>query len=203
MVKYFHFHPSNDPDDNFDAQLETQRCDYHIIRNNRTRRCKRHVIIGLPYCHSHMKKAMHLECKRSSINGAGLGLFAYSPSKDKKPSIVFKKNAFICEYNGEIIDKDELEERYHDFTAPYAIQVTRTRFEDGALERSVGSLINHKPVPRSNCKFAIHKTQGQHRVYLKASKNIKHGDELFVSYGRSYRFNEPANFGTNNNKYKL
>ena len=38
---------------------------------------------------------------------------------------------------------------------------------------------------------------------MKATRDIRHGDEILVNYGSAYRFNEEVEHGTNNRKYNL
>ena len=65
-------------------------------------------------------------------------------------------------------------------TAPYGILVSPQRYEDAALKRfgGVGSIINHKSKSSgANCEFVVSKEM---RIELRAIKNIRNGDELFV-----------------------
>ena len=137
--------------------------------------------------------------KTSTIPDAGDGLFARRGSVDDR-TIVFKSGDVICQYNGEIISQQTLEERYGDNTAPYGVELRAGRKEDGALARGVGTLINHYP-RKKNCRIAVNRAN---RAQIIAIKNIKNGDELFVSYGRSYRFNEDGvETSTNGRKYTV
>jgi len=204
MPTYFHFWYQNPrrPDDDiiFNGELESLRCDFVKLDGQR---CKRRCVIGLPCCHSHLPIKYHIEIKKSSIDVAGKGLFA----KDKSHGdfgIVFKKGDKICPYYGELIDRETLDDRYGNdklgLTAPYAVAVHRNQFEDGALRRGVGSLINHKPRGQANCELS--NPNKNNRISIRALKNIRNGDELFLSYGRSYQMNLPyVHYDTNNRKY--
>jgi hypothetical protein len=88
---------------------------------------------------------------------------------------------------GEIINQQQLFHKYGQYTAPYGIQINANTYEDGARHRGVGSLINHKPVAQSNVRFSIGRDK---KAYIVATKNIRNKAELYVSYGRGYRFNE-------------
>ena len=152
----------------------------------------------------------HVQVRPSSIAGGGKGLFAYD--KTKAPdAVVFKgkkKHRFsvsagdlICPYNGEILSREQMDDRYGTtHTAPYGIQIRNNRYEDSALHRGVGSLINHKAIGRgANCEFVINRNQ---RIELKAMKDIRNGEELFVSYGNRYVLNETnVKSSTNSRKY--
>jgi hypothetical protein len=116
-----------------------------------------------------------LEIKPSTIPNAGKGLFAY---KD------FKKNEFVAPYDGELIDKAEVEKRYGrgKFVAPYTIHVSGDKYLDAALVRGVAAYANHKNKAQSNTRFSVHRSNKT--VNIKSTKAIKKGQEIFVSYGK-------------------
>lgn len=70
------------------------------------------------------------------------------------------QNTVICEYNSEIIDRNELIHRYNHHTAPYGIRIIN-RFEDGALVRGVAGLANHKLFENCNV-IRPFKVNGKH-----------------------------------------
>lgn len=201
MVKYFHFHA---PNIQYDAVLSSMQCS-HLKPDNTY--CKRKVVIGLPLCFQHTASDYKLKIKPSSIPNAGLGLYAYDTTKEPG-EVVFDYNSRtregvrICPYYGQVIDEETLFSRYGEYTAPYAIFLDNGLTEDNATKRGIGSLINHKPQAQCNCYFLLDATDN--RVYIVSSKKIKNGQELFVNYGRNYRFNEPGvQSSTNQSKYKV
>ena len=196
MVKYFHFHsPSGD---DFDQPLDTVRCT--ASSKGSGNRCKNRVTIGLSTCWQHTLSQKFLQVKTSTIPNAGDGLFARKGPIDDRSIVVFKSGDVICQYNGEMISQQTLESRYGQFTAPYGVELRAGRKEDGALSRGIGTLINHYP-RKKNCRIAINRAN---RAQIISMKTIKNGDELFVSYGRSYRFNEGGvETSTNNRKYAI
>lgn len=171
----------------FSCKLSCVRCEGETARGTR---CKRQVCIGTPYCNAHLKKKMHLTIADSEIAGAGKGLFAYDPDDPDGNDIVFRPGDVIVQYDGEMITNDELERRYGDYTAPYGIQekygVLYT--EDGACRRGAGTLANHKTQANAKLSFGT----SRRRFQLIAKKQIRNGREIYVSYGRQYRFNEPT-----------
>jgi hypothetical protein len=192
MPKYFHFHiDTKHMTHHFDAQMHTMRCEY--VKQN-GERCKNNVIIGQPFCWIHERVGNHLKIAKSLIQDAGLGLFAYNGKDDRE--VVFKKGEVICPYYGEIIDERELIRRYADKTAPYAIEIKAHEiYEDGALQRGIGSLVNHWP-RKKNVRFSVSR---ERRVNIVALRNIRNGEELYVSYGRGYRMGENGvEFSTSN-----
>ena len=132
-MSYFHFHTD---DFNFDKKLSSRFCKF--IKNN-DRRCRNRCVIGLDYCHIHTKNELKLQIKNSTIAMAGKGLFAYGNPNE----IIFKKNTKICDYNGQLINEETLNERYDEYTAPYAIKLHNNKYEDAAAVRGIGSTANH------------------------------------------------------------
>ena len=194
MPKTFHFHTNTYQ---LDEPLRCANCKF--IKAN-GEQCKNRVCIGLPYCHIHKKIMQLLKVNKSLIPNAGLGLFAHDGSNDKR-KILFKNGDIITVYYGELIGKKELENRYDIFTAPYAIENRKNRiYEDGALFRGVGSIINHHP-KKANCRISIGRNN---KSSIVARKNIRNGDELYINYGKEYKFNEKGvKTSTNDNKYKV
>ena len=187
---YFHFQSD---DSFFNKKLKTMRCT--AVKAN-GQQCKNHTTIGQDYCHAHRKSILHLQIKDSTIANAGRGLFATGSG------IIFRKGDRICLYNGQLIDKEELLRRYHDDTAPYAIQLHKkngkNQYEDGALERGIGSLANHSKIKsKINARLSI---SYNNRAQLIASKIIRSGQEILVNYGSDYRFDEDVCTSTNNSK---
>ena len=148
------------------------------------------------FCHCHLLSQYHLQIKPSSIPNIGKGLFAIN--KRALPNmILFCKDDKICDYDGELIHNNDLNERYGLYTAPYGLQLSNRNFLDSACSRGVGSLINHHiNHGRINARFSVH--PNRRSAVIKATKNIYNGEEIFVDYGNSYAFNE-ADFST---KYK-
>jgi hypothetical protein len=81
-------------------------------------------------------------------------------------------------------------DRYGDRTAAYVLRFLRSSlFVDGAAERSLGAMLNDGGA-ESNCVFLIAGSSdvdslvsGRPGFWVAASKHIKKGDELKVSYG--------------------
>ena len=162
--------------------LESIQCK-EIKKNGQ--RCKNHVIIGLPYCYSHSMYFHQLTIKPSQIENSGNGLYAKNPMKPAN-EIIFKKGQVITKYNGEIIDEEEVVERYSDYTPPYVVKLSNDRYEDGAKFRGIGALANTNP-NNNNATISV----SHNGASIKATKNIKNGQEIYLSYGRAYRLNQP------------
>lgn len=181
---YFHFLDQRDSNHpiRFDQELPSFQCRAH---NKQHLRCKRHVIIGLPYCFQHLQSISHLKIKDSTIPDAGKGLFCYYPGHD---GVVFPKGKWIIPYNGDELTRSQLIQRYGETsTKPYVLQVSADRFLDAATYRSVASLINHDHEEHANCKFELNPQVK--KIWVRATKNIKDGDELTIDYSASYKNN--------------
>jgi len=103
----------------------------------------------------------------------GLGLFATAP---------IKRRAFIVEYKGRKLtteQADVLEARGN----RYLYEINSRWTIDGTTRRNLGRYANHSCRPNAKAR-----TVG-HRVFLRAIKNIKPGDEITYNYGRDYFLN--------------
>lgn len=170
-----------DDDVHWRCDLESIRCIDHTKAGTQ---CKRHCIIGSPYCFTHLKYNHHLTIKKSTIPNAGSGLFAIDP-KDQSHKVIFKTGETIARYKGEIINLQELNERYGEYTAPYTIQISNNRYEDASKIRGIGSIANTKP-NHNNATISIY----QGYASIKATKNIYNNEEIFLSYGRAFKLHE-------------
>lgn len=102
---------------------------------------------------------------------SGLGLFA---KKD------IPKKSFIIEYVG--IKRPNKEVEYN--TTKYLFEVNGSFTIDGSPRWNTARYINHS-CKKYNAESEIIKS----RVYIRAVKNIKAGEEITYDYGREY-FNE-------------
>jgi len=177
-------------DHEFSCKFNSKRCEY--IKPANGQRCKNKVVFGLPLCHCHLLSQRHLKIAASTIKNAGKGLFALNKALPED-AIIFKKGQKIIEYIGEPINLEELNERYQDRTAPYAIGINANRFIDSACLRGTGSFANTMLRKNdNNATFSTYRGQAS----IKATKNIKNGQEIFVYYGNQYNLNEDTNHKT-------
>lgn len=105
-----------------------------------------------------------LKIKRSS---AGLGLFAGE---------AIPKGACVIEYTGRELAKGE----EYTVKSKYLFEVTKTKTIDGSPRWNTARYINHSCKP--NCEPEIHRA----RVYIRAKRAIKPGEELCYNYGPEY-----------------
>jgi hypothetical protein len=173
----------------YKANVHSARC---VWDEGTTHRCKNRVAIGAPYCWVHLKYRKELVVKTSP--GKGKGVFAFKKEDDREP--VFHDGELVCAYGGQNVSVPELNRRYGKHTGPYALggsfgegRYTVQHHEDGALDRGIGTLLNHpNRGERSNCEFEYDEAINKYKVY--AIRDIYKGEELLVHYGKKYRFNE-------------
>lgn len=118
--------------------------------------------------------------KKSQIPGAGKGLYT---KRD------IKKGERFVEYVGEIITEKQLEKRAENDIYGYAFYISKNKCIDAYyIPESLARYANDaKGITRveglkNNSCYEIWKKQG----WIKAIKNIKAGEEIFVSYGTEY-----------------
>jgi hypothetical protein len=196
MVKYFHFQRYNRSTRKkitFHGILLSTQCTELIAGGNRqcTKRCQ----MGIDFCWIHLLDRKKLRYKQSTIKDPSgnfiKGLFASLKNEDGEIVFTYNTNEdnIICDYNSELIDKHELNHRYGPNTGPYAAKITRKRhnpiYEDGAIRRGVGSLINHSDDPDLvNCE--ILKYENRNLLCIANTKPIYNNTELFLNYGPNY-----------------
>jgi hypothetical protein len=167
----------------FTCTLNSERC---TANGANGQRCKKRSIIGIPLCWIHLETQSHLKIKESLIPDIGKGLFALNKRLGNN-AVVFPRGAIIVEYIGQIINEDILDERYANHTAVYAMNLPNGDISDSACRRGVSSLINHKAGRESNCRFDEDPNDDT-KVVVRATKNIRNNEELYVNYGRGYVF---------------
>jgi len=127
-----------------------------------------------------IKKPTYLEVKDSKIPGAGYGLFT-------KKSL--KRGEKVVEYLGEIIDYQEYNKRTDENKYGYMFYLDKKTCIDAYdtphfVARYANDAKGLKRVPGldNNCEYHIE----DKRVYIVAKRDIRPGEELFVSYGKEY-----------------
>lgn len=101
---------------------------------------------------------------------AGLGLFA---AED------IKKSEHIIEYIGDILNK---EEAALITTNQYLFEVNRNKTINGQVRWNIARYCNHACEEAANAESEVKKG----RVFIKAIKNIKGGEEIVYDYGEEF-----------------
>ena len=123
-----------------------------------------------------------LSIKKSQIPSSGDGLWT---EKD------FKRGEVIVKYDGEEITWKECEKRnlaqegfggyYLFISKKRCIDAQYTTWAQGRYANDAAGLHRIKGL-RNNARYEIIKGE----AFIKASRNIKAGEEIFVSYGKGY-----------------
>ena len=171
----------------FSCRLKSIQCE---ARNADGHQCKKRSVVGTPLCWIHLLHQKHLRIKPSRY---GQGLFASDPKKGEH-AVVFRKGQTIIEYGGDVIDETEIIRRYDGFTAPYGVGIGENVYKDGACNRGIGGLANHRsPSQRPNAHFGFTRNNV---LVLIADEPIKNNQEIFIDYnkgsrGKRYIFHDP------------
>lgn len=162
---------------NFSCKLETRQCEAETKKGEQ---CKRRTRKQLPYCYEHTRLLLHVEIRPSTIEGAGLGLFALED---------FERGSKIVPYVGEIITEAEFDRRYGEHNATYALQIKKDVVIDSACSRGIGAFINMGVTKKdNNAVFRLSGNKKRFEVFVHAKKKIHAGQEIFVDYGSDYLF---------------
>ena len=121
-----------------------------------------------------------LKVKKSTLPDAGKGLFTL---KD------IKKGQLICEYEGEKITWNEAIKRNDKGKGGYVYYISdKVCIDAYTLKKTFGRYANDAAGLARVSKLRNNSTyhEVKNRVYIKATRNIPAGSEVFVSYGRPY-----------------
>lgn len=90
-----------------------------------------------------------------------------------------KKGELIIEYIGNILNYEEAKDAV---TNQYLFEVTRNKTIDGSVKWNIARYCNHACEEKANAESDVVKG----RVFIKAIKNIKEGDEILYDYGEEF-----------------
>lgn len=99
----------------------------------------------------------------------GLGLFTTEP---------IPKETYIIEYTGERITSEEANRR----GGQYLFELNDSWTIDGKGRENKARYINHSCRPNCEAELSADET----RVFIKAKRNIKAGEELAYNYGKDF-----------------
>jgi hypothetical protein len=123
-----------------------------------------------------LAKQNNLHIKPSNVAAAGKGLFTW-----KKP---FQRGDIISKYTGRKLTKKQLDKKYSEGRADYAVCNNRGRCVDSTYTTDAAArFVNDS---RGTSFQNNSKIKGQQMFRLKATKKIPANHEIFTSYGDSY-----------------
>ena len=146
-------------------------------------RCRRNTCVYFQFCWQHTREKYGLYLKPSAIPHAGLGLFTLRD---------IQKGRRIAAYTGVLRTDEELDRMEANANA-YAVRIKKNLSVDASsTQTALGRYANdcrsvnvrRKECPGTNAKFVVN--QRTQKVYLKATKRIQAGSEIFLAYGRAY-----------------
>lgn len=121
-----------------------------------------------------------LKIKKSTLPNAGKGLFTTEP---------IKKGKIVCEYEGERITWAEATVRNDKNKGGYVFYITKNNCIDAfAFKKTFGRFANDAAGIGRIKGFRNNSTYDivRNKVFIRATRNIEAGSEIFVSYGRAY-----------------
>jgi uncharacterized protein len=128
-----------------------------------------------------MKKEIKLVVKKSQLPKSGKGLY----TKEE-----IKKGEFIVEYKGEIItDKEATRRAAEDDCYGYMFFINKNHCIDAY--HTPQHLARYANDAKGLARVEGFKNNAEYEIvgkkcFIKATKNIKSGEEIFVSYGKEY-----------------
>jgi uncharacterized protein len=142
--------------------------------------CTRSTCIYSNHCWQHTKKAFHLQIKQSRIRGAGKGLVTTKARK---------KNEKIADYTGTIRTQAE----YDSYDSGYGLAIPGGLVLDAdSTQDALGRYANScrkANKDRGECRgnnARLAYDNRSRKASVKAQRNLRAGEEVFVSYGRGY-----------------
>jgi SET domain-containing protein len=121
----------------------------------------------------------HLYIKKSSLPGAGKGLFT---------KLLIPKGMRITEYKGEWVTWKEVERMTDDrngyvfyFSKKYCIDAWKTKKGVAHFANDANGIVRIERV-KNNAEYVTEKR----RCYIEATRNIQPGSEVLVGYGGEY-----------------
>ena len=121
----------------------------------------------------------HYKLVKAKRGVSGLGLFAGEN---------IKKGELIIEYIGNILNKEEADKK---ITSQYLFEVNRNKTIDGSPRWNIARYCNHACGDAANAESEIKKG----RVFVRAIKDIKEGDEICYDYGEEFVNEHIAPYG--------
>jgi hypothetical protein len=152
---------------------KSQQCVASTLKDKQCRKRTAHT----EKCWIHLAKQNNLRIKPSHIIGGGKGLYAW---KRKIP-----RGTNIGKYTGRQLTKKQLNQRYGDETAKYALCNRRGNCIDSnyTTDGAPRFANDARKTPFQNNA----KMKGSRNIFrLKASKAIPPNQEIFTSYGKEY-----------------
>lgn len=179
-------------------------------------RCRRKPCVDYRYCTQHLINVVHLYIGKNSRNlrrrrrqVEGRGLYAVSGSGDLKHAgidngipnvdrgiVVFRDGDLIDVYGGEMMSKNRIDRRYRDPNAVATYAITSRKHGVDAYCASTAAAYANDPynpdlpdpynTARARANVEMHYDRANRTFEMYATKDIRHGEEILLHYGREY-----------------
>ncbi|CAB4013048.1 SET domain-containing [Paramuricea clavata] len=161
------------PQKNTQTIRKSQRCIANTLKDKQCRKRTAHT----PKCWIHLAKQDNLRIKPSRIIAAGKGLYTWKKS--------IPRGKIIGRYTGRKLTRKQIDQRYGENTATYAVCNPRGRCIDATYTTDGAPRFANdarKTPFKNNSKIKA----GRRIFNLKASKSIRPHQEILTSYGNEY-----------------
>jgi uncharacterized protein len=171
------------------------QCKATVARGNR--QCKRRTIARSPYCYSHTESKLGVQVKKSKIRGAGKGLFATRDIKKGARILEYtgvrtttlppghEKNDYITEVKvGDVTEYIDAEDPTKSSVMRYANDCRRKNKDCTSNNSKFYKYRKPLPLGRSRRDGVVNRNKT--KVYVKSTRAIKKGSEIYLGYGREY-----------------
>ena len=157
--------------------MGSQQC----VADARTHKCCMKRTKHGCYCWMHRAQLDGLKIAKSNIKGAGQGLFT---------TRAFKAGERLIEYTGDTVSTDSVMynlPKAQGYNSRYVVSMSDQVSIDAARTNTAdGRMINAPPSgTRPNSRFGFKQTDPK-GITIYATRGIKAGDEILLSYGRTY-----------------
>lgn len=177
----------------FTCKLRGARC---CAKKRNGGACSMRVVQAMLCCFQHTSAVFKLRVDKSALGGFN-GLFVCDKSA-APGAVVFKKGEEVCPYYGEVLTQAQLDARYPgNTTAPYTFHSggagTQSKYLDSACFQTLGGKANvASGKKRNNAWFT--RTGSASAARIRAKRNLRNGEEVFVSYGNTYKLADTSGF---------
>lgn len=161
------------------CKIESQQCKQVKKDGNQ---CRKKTAMGLPYCYTHLRFEKKVLKKNNQLLAWSSDLSSETP--------VFPRRSVIFAYQGEILDEDDMTDRYQDTIPSHIFVATHTTtkeklYLDTGCKRGISFYLG-KSDSDNNCSFKITQSGSNIRIELIAKKAIYHGEQLIAKSSISW-----------------
>jgi len=155
--------------------------------------CGRKIARLQPFCNECYPNYYYVQVRKSTIPGAGFGLFC-NEAGVKEGDVVFKEGNFIAPYFGEILTKKQFDKRYEGSVSCVYTMMEDEVYYDSCLYRGATAYSNDSSI--SGIEPNAYFDKFEDIIGIVASRDIVQGEELFTTYGDDYWTSQKSEYKT-------